>query len=62
MDKRVHYISASVPELTVTIGSESVKIEDTSYGRHDQIVLGSNEALELYKILDEWLDKWLDES
>ena len=57
MDERVYHISAEVPELTVTLGSQLVKIKDTSYGGRDQIVLTVNEALELYKVLDEWLDE-----
>lgn len=57
MDERVHHISAEVPELTVTLGSELVKIKDTSYGKHDQIILTYGEALELYRILDVWLNE-----
>ena len=56
MDERVHYISPEVPELTVTLESECVKIRDYSYGSHDQIILSVDEVLELYKVLDMWLD------
>ena len=57
MGERVYHISTEVPNLTVTTESECVKIKDYSYGSHDQIILSIDEVLELYKILDEWLDE-----